>query len=210
MKRILTLIIFLSFTGIHAWSQDMVTEKQQESKDLKAQYKSFKEKAETYGEFKVFRESNLDEFWSVVNDSINSLKENISTEQSTIEGQKAEINQLVETAQQNEEKFQQNEFAATHISFIGIDFTKSTFIVLTTVLIGGLALMLFMGYFQYARSRQVAIKSAAECKKIEHELEDLRKKSLEKQIKLNRDLQTERNKVEELRNKSTISKRISA
>ena len=43
---------------------------------------------------------------------------------------------------------------------------------------------------------------------LQHSYENFKKQSLEKQIKLNRELQTERNTIEELRSKSTISKKL--
>lgn len=210
MNRILTTIILLLLAGFTIQAQDQITEEAQTPEDLKTQFNILKDKAETYGEYKVFKISGLNNFWSTVNDSINTMKSDLEAKQLTLDEQQVEITELQATAIENEQRFQQNEFAATHINFLGIDFTKSAFLIGASILIGGLTLILFFGYIQFMRNRQIALKSASEYKKLENELEDLRKKSLEKQIKLNRDLQTERNKIEELRNKSTISKRISA
>ena len=210
MNRILTAIILLLSVGLTTQAQEQVSEEPQAPEDLKTQFNILKDKAETYGEYKVFKISRLDDFWSIVNDSIQTIKNDLESKQNTLGEQNIKINELQATAKENEQRFQQNEFAASHINFIGIDFSKSTFIIGASIIIGGLTLILVLGYIQFIRSRQIALESASECKKLENELEDLRKKSLEKQIKLNRDLQTERNKIEELRNKSTISKRISA
>ena len=196
--------------GFNAWSQDSVTSEQQETQDLKAQYNSLKQNAETYGEYKVFRVSKLDEFWSVVNDSMSVVKGNLASKQLVIDDQLVEIDKLNVDFKDNEERFQENEFAASHIEFLGISFSKSTFKITMSIMIGGLSLLLLVGYIQYSHNKRIAVQNTTELEKLESEYEELRRKSLEKQIQLNRELQTERNFIEEMRNKNTISKKISA
>jgi len=210
MNRIISLIILLIFTGFNAWTQDSVTSEQQETQDLKAQYNSLKQNAETYGEYKVFRVSKLDEFWSVVNDSMSVVKENLASKQLVIDDQLVEIDKLNVDFKDNEERFQENEFAASHIEFLGISFSKSTFKITMSIMIGGLSLLLLAGYIQYSHNKRILVQNTTELKKLQSEYDELRRKSLEKQIQLNRELQTERNFIEEMRNKTTISKKISA
>ena len=210
MKRILFLSILTIFVGVQAWSQDAPTTDKQAVQDLNTQYNDLKRNGETYGEYKVFRISNLDEFWSSVNDSLSQARENLNEKLTIIDTQSAEIDKLNTEAKDNEERFQQNEFAATHINFIGIEFTKPTFIITMSILVIGLALMLVIGYIQFNHIQRVSIQNVTACKKLENEYEDLRKKALEKQIQLKRELQTERNIIEEFRNKSTVTKKISA
>jgi preprotein translocase subunit SecF len=128
----------------------------------------------------------------------------------TINEQQAEIEELKATAASNEERFHQNDYAATHISFLGIDFTKSLFKIIMSSLVLVLLALVAAGYTRFSYNSSLAETSSRECKKVEAELEDLRKKSLEKQIKLARELQTQKNMVEELRNQGTITKKISA
>ena len=210
MKRILFLSILTIFVGVQAWSQDSLPTDEQAVQDLNTQYKDLKRNAETYGEYKVFRVSHLDEFWSSVDDSLSQVRGNLNDKLTIINTQSAEIDKLNSEAQDNEERFQQNEFAATHIDFIGIDFSKSTFIITMSFLVVGLALILLIGYIQFNHIQGVSIQNVVACKKLENEYDELRKKSLEKQIQLKRELQTERNLIEEFRNKSTVTKKISA
>jgi hypothetical protein len=210
MKRIIFLSILTIFVGVQAWSQEAPTTDKQAVQDLNTQYNDLKRNAETYGEYKVFRVSNLDEFWSSVNDSLSQVRGNLNEKLTIIDTQSAEIDNLNTEAKNNEERFQQNEFAASHINFIGIDFTKTTFIITMSILVVGLTLMLVIGYIQFNHIQRVSIQNVTACKKLQNEYEDLRKKALEKQIQLKRELQTERNLIEEFRNKSTVTKKISA
>ena len=210
MNRILLLATLIVFTGSVALAQEPESNQSQTEEDLNAQYNDLKQNAETYGEFKVFRVSKLDDFWSAVNDSISLIREDLSEKQNLIDTQQAEIDQLNTEFQDNENRFQENEYAATHIEFLGIDFTKSTFKIMMSILVISLALIILIGYTQYNHNRRMAVQNAAECRKLENEYEDLRKKSLEKQIHLKRELQTERNLLEEIRSKSTVTKKISA
>jgi hypothetical protein len=210
MKRIFLLPILIVFVGINAWSQDPVATEEQTVQNLNTQYNKLKQNAETYGEFKVFRESDLDNFWLTVDDSLSVVRGNLNEKNTQIENQVVEIDKLNTEAKDNEERFQQNEYAATHIKFIGIDFTKSTFKITMSVLVIGLTLLMVIGSIQYSHNKRNAIQNARECKKVESEYEELRRKSLEKQIQLKRELQTERNLIEEFRNKSTVTKKISA
>ena len=210
MNRILALatLVILTLSSTHAQE----TEQQNEisNLDLNQQYEKLKQNAETYGDFKVFRVDRLDEFWSSVNDSIGAVRNDLAASQTFAGEQAAEVENLKQEAIDNEEKFQRNEHAATHITFLGIDFTKSTFRIVISILIGGLALLLGIGYIQFMQNRNIAISSSTECKKLEMEYEEHRKKALEKQVRLNRELQTHKNMIEELRSKSTITKKISA
>lgn len=210
MKRLLILSILTVIVGIQAWSQESLQTEEQTVEDLNTQYKMLKQKAETYGEFKVFRVSKLDEFWSSVEDSLAGVRGELNEKAASIESQSSEIEKLNSEAIENEERFQQNEFAATHIEFLGIDFTKSIFIIIMSMLVVGLALILTIGYIQFNHLKRVSTENVTACKKLENEYEELRKKSLEKQIQLKRELQTERNLIEEFRNKSTVTKKISA
>lgn len=216
MNRIFSLIILIALSTGISWSQDQdaiktqETQETEEIKDLSNQYQFLKQSAETYGDYKVFKVSKLDDFWNAAVDSIAELKQKIDQDQVVINEQLSEIETLVAQSKSSEEKFQENEFAATHINFLGIDFGKSTFTIIMSSLVIGLILVVAIGYAQFKRSVNIATQSSAECLKIETELEELRKKSLEKQVRLNRDLQTQRNIVEDLRSKGTITKKISA
>ena len=85
MNRFYTITILLLFISFGVFSQDAETNDTPSPQDLSTQYDNLKADAETYGEFKVFRESKLDEFWSVVDDSLNSGKENINKQKQIIE-----------------------------------------------------------------------------------------------------------------------------
>ena len=98
----------------------------------------------------------------------------------------------------------------THIRFLGVDFLKTSFIIFNVILIGGLIALLALGSFQYNINRITARQKVLDYQQIEEEFNTLRSQSLEKQIKLKRELQTERNLIEDMRSRPTISKKMPA
>ncbi len=90
---------------------------------------------------------------------------------------------------------------STHISVLGIDFNKSIFIILIA---GILTLLLFIGS---AMATKMKLLQATAKEKIiianllTQELDEFKHKAMEKQIKLARELQNERNKLAELKEK---------
>jgi len=192
-------------SGAYAQEEDVSV-----AKDLPSQYNALKEKSETYNDFKVIRESKLDGFWGIVEDSVSLLEQKLETANVTILSQKEETTELQGTIDEKNEIIGESDFAMTHISFLGINFTKSTYIIINVITISGLLILIGVGYFQYTHNKNIARTKIKEFDDIHAKFDDFKKISLDKQIKLNRELQTERNVVEEFRSKSTITKKITA
>jgi hypothetical protein len=179
-------------------------------KNLSEQFEILTNRSESYNDFKVIKKASLNNFWVMVQDSITILKQNIATNNETIANQAAEAKSLESVITKKDEKLAQTDFAMTHISFLGIDFSKSTFIIISVVLILGFAVLLSMGFSLYWRSNVVTSQKIRECDIIAADFEKFKMNSLEKQVRLNRELQTERNALEEFRLKSTITKKMHA
>ncbi len=179
-------------------------------KNLTEQFQVLTEKSETYNEYKVIKKSSLNAFWRMVEDSVSNLKQSIAASTATIDTQNAEVQRLEGIVTKKDEELSTTDFAMTHITFLGIDFTKSTFIVLSVVVILALALLLAIGFFQYNHNKNISVQKTKELDELESEFETFKQSALDKQVKLNRELQTERNALEEMRSKSTISKRMHA
>lgn len=90
------------------------------------------------------------------------------------------------------------EHASTHISVLGIDFTKTFFTSMVGILLllAALAVAVIVYYMKVMR-RELAEKEDL-ANTINHEFEEYRRRAMEKQTKLSRELQNERNKLQEL------------
>jgi len=199
------LLISLAFSGLHAQDEEV-----QQPQDLSSQYDYLKSNSETFNEYKVIKEVRLDEFWKTVADSVAGIKQSLATSNQTIDEQSEKLNNLQSTIDEKEAEMALADHAMTHISFLGIDFSKSTYIIINVIIISTLILLIAAGYFQYTHNKNNALEKIKSLADVEEKFEEFKKIAFEKQIRLNRELQTERNIVEEMHSKTTITKKISA
>lgn len=169
------------------------------AQSLQQQFELLKENSENYKVYKVIKQSELNNFWNTVNDSVNSVKNEIKASNQQIKGQQAEISQLNLKINSNQQEIEGLQHETSHINVVGIDFSKDGYIILNftiiLILIAGLAVL----YYKFRHDNKVAKSKVLEFQRLDAEFEDYKKTSLEKQMKLRRELQTERNRIDEIR-----------
>jgi len=171
--------------------------------DLKERFDVMKTNSQTYGEYKVIKEYILDEFWKLTIDSI--AKQHAGQLESN--NKISLLNQEL-LATQNELKTQQASveeivFDSKHISVVGIPFGKGAFIVISAVIIAGLALMVVITLARMKIVNAGMKEKTLLVHSISQEHEEYKHKALDKQTKLSRELQNERNKLLEMRGQKT-------
>lgn len=187
MRIIILLSVFiLSGLSVHAQS-------------LQDQFETLKENSENYKVYKVIKRTELDAFWKVVNDSMKVSKNVIKQSDLQINTQKTEITKLNTEIKGHKEEVEGLQHETAHIQVLGIDFSKEGYIILNftiiTILLIGLALL----YYKFRHDNKVAKSKVLAYEKLDIEFETYKKNSLEKQMKLRRELQTERNRIDEIR-----------
>ena len=166
---------------------------------LSERFQIMKSKSETYNEYKVIKENVLDGVLKIVMDSISARKAQLHESAATISRLEDELKNTQEALRQKEASFQDLVYASTHISVMGINFGKTTFLAIVTVITIGLGLLLGI------LTGKLKLLYSSIREKIElvnatlYELDEYKRKSLDKQTKLSRELQNERNKLMELR-----------
>ncbi len=207
MKYLSLTLIFLStiLSGLYAQEGDITV-----TGDLNLHFDSLKNKSQTYDDYKVIKATRLDEFWVVVQDRVSQMEQELATAKETISNQQATTESLESAVAEKDEKLSESNYSMTHIEFMGFNFTKSSYILINVILISSLIVLIGVGFFQYLHNKKTASGKIKELGEIQRQFEDYKRNSLEKQVRLNRELQTERNMVEELRSKSTITKKITA
>ena len=166
---------------------------------LQEQFIYLKEKSSTYKDKKIIREVRLNSLWSNVKDSLAQVQQKLNAVQARVNTYDDEIDSLNEKIEAQQQTVDASEHASTHISVLGIDMLKESFLSFFWITASILTLLLLVALYQYRNSKQVTSKTQYNLRAIQRELEDFRKKSLEKERKLRRELQTERNRVEELK-----------
>jgi hypothetical protein len=158
-----------------------------------------KTKSQTYNDYKVIKETVLDGVWKITRDSIAARKSSLAAANKTIAALKEEVSLSKSALQQKETSMQDVLFDSTHISVIGISMGKQAFLGTVGVVLVILVLLLM---FVSGRLKLMynSVKEKADlANAINGEYEEYKRKALDKQTKLSRELQNERNKLAEIR-----------
>lgn len=166
-----------------------------ENPSLQERFLYMKSKSQSYGAYKVVKESVMDGVWKIANDTIAAKEASIKAAQANINKLKAELNQSLEAYKAKEKSMEEIMHASTHINVIGIDFNKGTFITTVAVIIAGLLVMLglVIGRMKL-QSNSLAERNLA-VSALTHEFDEYKHRAMERQTKLSRELQDERNKL---------------
>lgn len=198
MRSFIVFCCVVAWTGILAQPQaEGALEK--DAKTLSQRYMVMKDKSETFNEYKVIKEYILDGMWKITKDSMNQVRADLAEARKEIETLNLNLKAAAAAVQQKEDSMAEVEFASTHISVLGIDFSKTFFIGLVGFVMLGMLLLVGMVTGRLKMIYQ-SLKEKMEMENlISKEFENYKRKALEKQMKLSRELQNERNKMAEMR-----------
>jgi len=214
MKAISLLLVscFISLATVQA--QQTASKPTQEAYSLQQQFNSMKSRSSSYKEFnqnyKVVRVSYLDSFWKNVQDSLKARERNIrqagkATEQalvkakSDLNNQAAELQTLKQANAQKEQQIQTTAHQIASLSVFGLDMDKQVYVVLSWLVILGLAVLCGIFAFLYKKSKVVTDQKINAFEDISKEYKEHKQNAREREIKIKRELQTEFNRVEELK-----------
>jgi hypothetical protein len=163
---------------------------------LRERYLLMKSKSQTYGEYKVIKETILDGVWKILQDSIAAKEKSLATANSNMKDLKAELSKTTTALKEKEQSMTDILHASTHISVLGIDLGKGTFISITAIVIAGLLFFLgvVMGRMKL-QSKALSERNLA-VSALTSEFDEYRHRAMDKQTKLSRELQDERNKLQ--------------
>ena len=201
MKNSTLIILLLLAVSLTLFGQAMAQTEGSGAKNLKEQFQDMLDKSETYTEYKVIKRSKLSEYTRAVQDTLAQYRKVISTLRGEVADQKSQIAQLTKRIEDLEAQLARSEELRESLNFMGVEMYKTTYHLFVWLVIGGLAVFGVFAYTSFLRSNRVTNKVKKEMKELELEFEEHKKRNYEKQIKLGRELQTERNRVEELRAK---------
>ena len=171
-----------------------------EAKDhsLTERYELMKSNSQTFQDYKVIKEFVLDGVWKIVVDSVKKQQLLLKQSSEHVSRLEASLKAVELTLKKERESAAEVVFDSTHISLLGIDFNKSTFLMLLSFVFAGCVILisLTLGRMKVMRIKMKEKMLMADL--INNEYDEFKRKTLEKQTKLLRELQTERNKIEEL------------
>jgi septal ring factor EnvC (AmiA/AmiB activator) len=166
---------------------------------IDGQFKELIQTSNNFKEYKVIKEAQINTLWKNTNEhieklntDINSLENSITSKDSrivTLENKLAAVNKNLSDV--NAEKNSMN--------FLGIQTDKGVYNTLVWSIVGSLAFLFIFMSLRFKSSNTTTKAANKQLQTTEEELEELRRKSIEKEQKLGRQLQDERNKLSKIK-----------
>lgn len=200
MRIVISLItaVVLSFAA-HAQKSAEALEKDDTNTTLQERFKIMKDKSETFNDYKVIRIYVLDGVWKITMDSIRAQKEALAQAHSTISKLENELQSINATLKKKDDDMASMEHASTHITVLGIDVLKSVFLSTVGVIMLGLLVLLGLLFVRVKWVQSSMKEKVDHAESLSREFEEYKRHALDKQMKLSRELQDERNKMHGMR-----------
>ncbi|WP_192820230.1 hypothetical protein [Rufibacter sp. LB8] len=197
-----------------AQTQPAPTAKDRASYTLQQQFSSLKFRSSTemkYNqEHKVVKQASLDAFFRNVQDTLRAREQSIrnagketavalAKTQQELEDQKAQVQALQQDNARKEQQIQQTQHNIDSLSVLGLDMNKQVYVYLSLAIILGLGVLAAVFAFMYKGSNAVTQEKIQAYDTIDQELKEHKQAAREREVKLKREMQSEANKVEELK-----------
>jgi preprotein translocase subunit SecF len=182
----------LNFSALQLFAQDNT---------LQSQFEELKTKSNNYQVYKVVKKTDLESFWNSVADTLRNNASNTNALKSEVAQLKSEVSTLQNQVAQRDSSLANQEYMIEHMDFAGVSVTKGTYQTITWIIILGLLVVVIVLYLRFTGAHKVTKSTKLEFANLQEEFESHRQKARETETKLKRDLQTEINKVEEMKEK---------
>lgn len=163
--------------------------------NLNERFEVMKDKAESYNDYKVIKNVILDGVWKINMDSLAKAKADLRAANSTIAKLNGEIKGAADKVKEAEVSLQESAYERTHMNLFGMHIAKSVFVTTSLVIIAALVIALLAVFSTFNVLRRSNREKELTIHGIMSEFDAFRKKALEKEVKISRELQSERNKL---------------
>lgn len=202
MKSLCYLLVWLAPLSVFA--QPAAKALERDSQNLPERYTILKSNSQTYEDYKVIKEFILDGFWKLTMDSLRERKEEFAVANAKIDSlQAALINAKAELVT-HQASVEELVYDSKHIAVVGVPVGKNLFLIIVAIAIAGLVVLLttLVGRMKLINSEMK--EKALVTHSLTLEFEDYKRKALDRQTKLSRELQNERNKLMEMRGQRSL------
>ncbi|WP_298884631.1 hypothetical protein [uncultured Polaribacter sp.] len=189
MKLQLLALLFFSFS-ISVFSQETITE----SNSIESQFDKIYRTSTSYQVYKVISKERYQKLKLNVLDSLKSSKKTFNTKDQLLKTEIANIKEVKKNLSNTQAALSEAIKKEESISLFGIQLNKTTYNIILWSIITALILALAYFIFKFFRSNILTKEAQNNLIDVEQEFEIHRKKSLEREQKLRRQLQDEINK----------------
>ena len=149
-----------------------------------------------------YQQPLLAALWKNAMDTLNASKNHLKEAQAKLGSQGKAVDSLKATMTSKDQSLSESNSKADAISVFGMMVSKANYNVVMFCLVGGLAAALAIVIITTAKHKHEAKYRTELYEEIEEEYKTFKAKAHEKELKLARELQTERNKLDDLLGKS--------
>lgn len=200
MKKLTFAIIAVLLFSLHAQSQ-LPADSGKVDPSLRGQYEYMLSKSKTLNGYKLVNPARLDAFWKSVRDTLTTERKQLITSKVKVADQEKNIATLKSQITGTESTLATSNAKLNEISFLGISFSKSNYNIIVWSLILVLAAALAIVIIRSARHIHEAKYRSSLYDEIAQEYQNYKTKANDKEKKLARELQDERNKLDEFKNR---------
>ena len=169
-----------------------------DSGSIESQFEYLYKKSGNYNaegkRYEVVRIINLDKLKKNVLDSVNASNKKAIELKSTISNHEATISSLNSKLKETTDSLKTVSDEKDSMSLLGAQVSKATYNVILWTVIIGLLLLFFLFVYKFRRSNILTQDAKANLSELETEYEDHRRRALEREQKISRQLQDEINK----------------
>ncbi len=197
MKPLHFLAIAFFCTSL-SFSQNTENEEQDQQPSAVENLETVVDRSNDYQQYKVVEKVEINAAIKKVFTAFDLLSTEISSLKDSIQSQDKQIQSLNTGVSDLNKELSSLQNEKDEIVFLGMPLTKSGYKTMTWSIIVVLIILLFLFIFKYNRSNLLTKEAKQNLKNLDADYESYKRISLEKQQKLGRELQDEKNKVQKL------------
>ena len=183
-------LLFIQYTSFSQENNNVVIE----DKTLEGQFDKINRISTSYQTYKVISKDKFQKLKNNVLDSIKASNKDLKEQKVLLKNERDNVAKLNAELNKTKEDLKKAQEKENSISLFGFQISKVTYNLILWLIIISLALALAFFVFKFSKSNILTKKAKEDLEDVEQEFEVQRKKSLEREQKLRRQLQDEINK----------------
>lgn len=184
---ILSIVAFTSQFDVNAQGDAQLSE----------QYQNMVEGSETFKTYKVVPITKVNDFGKILNDTISTFRQNIIAANKAKKDAEIARDSAKSKMAGLQTELEEAQRAENEMPLLGNTMTKTSYNAIMWGTIVVLIIALVIVYIMFLNSYRLTRQAKKDKEFLDGELEDLRKRSHERQVKIKRELQTALNKLED-------------
>jgi gas vesicle protein len=190
MKKFLLISTMFAF----AFSAFAQSENAMDQGTIENQFEYLLENSNKWEDFKLVKRPWIEKLQNNVADSLNTLQNQIDANQNILDKYKSETDALNAELEKANMQLLEIQKEKDSISFLGMFLEKNTYKNMMYAISAGLLTFLLIFFYQYKKSNSITTEIKSTLAEVQEEFSTYKKRSLEKEQKLARELQNELNK----------------